>query len=67
MPPALRMVVLGDSIMWGQGLAEPDKFSARVRSWLEGAVGRRMVKEFNPRARSPPAACRSRLDQRSSR
>lgn len=33
--PALQMLVLGDSIMWGQGLREEEKFSSRVKCWLE--------------------------------
>lgn len=30
----LRMLVLGDSVMWGQGLREENKFSYMVRDWL---------------------------------
>jgi lysophospholipase L1-like esterase len=30
----LRMLVLGDSVMWGQGLAEEHKFSYLVRQWI---------------------------------
>ena len=30
----LRMLVLGDSVMWGQGLKEENKFSYLVRDWL---------------------------------
>jgi lysophospholipase L1-like esterase len=29
-----RMLVLGDSVMWGQGLAEEHKFSYMVRQWI---------------------------------
>ncbi len=29
-----RMLVLGDSIMWGQGLEDEHKFSYRVRAWI---------------------------------
>lgn len=29
-----RMLVLGDSVMWGQGLADEHKFSYRVREWI---------------------------------
>ena len=36
----LNMVVLGDSIMWGQGLEEEEKFSTLVAQWLESATGR---------------------------
>ena len=38
--PAFRMVTLGDSIMWGQGLRESEKFSTQVQQWLETTVGR---------------------------
>ena len=43
-PPAagdpLHMLVLGDSIMWGQGLREDEKFSTRVKCWLQGKIDR---------------------------
>ena len=42
-PPAgdaLQMLVLGDSIMWGQGLREDEKFSARVKCWLQEKTNR---------------------------
>ena len=32
---ALQMLVIGDSIMWGQGLREDEKFSSRVKCWLQ--------------------------------
>jgi lysophospholipase L1-like esterase len=31
----LHMLVIGDSIMWGQGLREEEKFSSRVKCWLQ--------------------------------
>jgi len=31
----LHMLVLGDSIMWGQGLRDEEKFTTRVKCWLE--------------------------------
>lgn len=34
------MLVLGDSIMWGQGLDDESKFSRRVERWLEQRLGR---------------------------
>src|SRR5882672_7783318 len=37
---ALQMLVLGDSIMWGQGLREEEKFSSRVKCWLEERTNR---------------------------
>ncbi|MCA1605169.1 MAG: SGNH/GDSL hydrolase family protein [Acidobacteria bacterium] len=36
----LRMLVLGDSIMWGQGLREEEKISARVKCWLQEKTNR---------------------------
>lgn len=30
----LRILALGDSVMWGQGLLDEDKFSHRVSKWL---------------------------------
>ncbi len=36
----LQMLVLGDSIMWGQGLREEEKFSSRVKCWLEEKTNR---------------------------
>lgn len=37
---ALQMLVLGDSIMWGQGLREDEKFSSRVKCWLQERTNR---------------------------
>ena len=42
-PPAsdaLQMLVLGDSIMWGQGLRDEEKFSSRVKCWLQEKTNR---------------------------
>jgi lysophospholipase L1-like esterase len=36
----LQMLVLGDSIMWGQGLREEEKFSSRVKCWLQERTNR---------------------------
>ena len=36
----LQMLVLGDSVMWGQGLREEEKFSSRVKCWLEEKTNR---------------------------
>lgn len=44
-PPAgdaLQMLVLGDSIMWGQGLREDEKFSSRVKCWLQEKTNRQV-------------------------
>lgn len=38
----LNMLVLGDSIMWGQGLRDRDKFWWRIRNWLQEKTGRRV-------------------------
>lgn len=34
------MLVIGDSIMWGQGLRENEKFSSRVKCWLQPRINR---------------------------
>lgn len=34
------MLVLGDSIMWGQGLREQDKFSTKIGMFVENELGR---------------------------
>ena len=36
----MQMLVLGDSIMWGQGLKPEQKFSWRIRCWLQEKTGR---------------------------
>jgi lysophospholipase L1-like esterase len=38
-----HMLVLGDSIMWGQGLREEEKFSWRVKCWLEEKTDREVI------------------------
>jgi hypothetical protein len=38
----LVMAVFGDSIMWGQGLKERDKFWCRTMQWLERKTGRQV-------------------------
>ncbi len=35
-----RLVVLGDSVMWGQGLDDASKASTRVQRWLESRLHR---------------------------
>jgi len=40
---ALHMAVLGDSIMWGQGLKQERKFWWRVKCWLEEKTGREVI------------------------
>ena len=43
-PPAandpLNMLVVGDSIMWGQGLKQERKFWWRIKCWLQDKTGR---------------------------
>ncbi len=41
----LRMLVLGDSIMWGQGLKQERKFWWRVKCWLEEKTGREVFEK----------------------
>ena len=40
---ALHMAVLGDSILWGQGLKLERKFWWRVKCWIEDKTGREVV------------------------
>ncbi len=37
------MVVFGDSIAWGQGLAENEKYSTRLAKYIEGRYGNRLA------------------------
>jgi len=39
------MVVLGDSVMWGNGLPEEDKFSTRVAAAIETHTGKRVIRQ----------------------
>jgi lysophospholipase L1-like esterase len=39
----LQLLVIGDSIMWGQGLREEEKFSARVKCWLQEKTNREVL------------------------
>ena len=39
----LEMLVLGDSIMWGQGLKPEQKFSWRIKCWLQGKTNREVT------------------------
>jgi len=36
----LHMLVIGDSIMWGQGLRDDEKFTSRVKCWLQEKTDR---------------------------
>lgn len=42
-PRPLEMLVLGDSVMWGQGLREDQKFYNLTRAWLEGELNGRRI------------------------
>lgn len=46
-PEPLNMLVLGDSIMWGQGLREQDKFWWRIKNWLQQKTGRRVREKIH--------------------
>ena len=37
-PEPFEMLVIGDSLIWGQGLEENDKFYTLVKTWLEESV-----------------------------
>jgi hypothetical protein len=39
-PEPLHMLVMGDSIMWGQGIKTQDKTWWRVKNWLQAKTGR---------------------------
>ncbi|HEX8369898.1 MAG TPA: SGNH/GDSL hydrolase family protein [Pyrinomonadaceae bacterium] len=39
----LQMLVLGDSVMWGQGLLEKDKFWFLTKQWLENKTDRKVA------------------------
>lgn len=41
-----NMVALGDSVMWGQGLAAEQKFTTQVQHWLEAWMYPRKVQRF---------------------
>lgn len=42
----LHMLVLGDSILWGQGLKAENKPISHVKRWLEKITGRRVVERI---------------------
>jgi lysophospholipase L1-like esterase len=42
----LHMLVLGDSILWGQGLKEENRPVYHVKLWLEKSTGRRVVERI---------------------
>jgi len=52
MPDRFWLVVLGDSITWGQGLLEGEKFSTRVERWLSAELARLVEKEVFAHSRA---------------
>jgi hypothetical protein len=54
-----HMLVIGDSIMWGQGLKPEQKFWWRVKCWLQDKTGREVQTEITAHSGaaidSPPA------------
>src|SRR5688500_19511208 len=42
----INMLVLGDSIMWGQGLKPNHKPSYHVKVWLEKSTGRPVIERI---------------------
>ena len=42
----LNMLVLGDSILWGQGLKPEHKSWYQVKAWLERTTGRKVVEKI---------------------
>jgi hypothetical protein len=38
-----NIVAVGDSVMWGQGLSEGNKFTTKVGEWLKSALGKSSV------------------------
>ncbi|MGH9969871.1 MAG: SGNH/GDSL hydrolase family protein [Pyrinomonadaceae bacterium] len=48
----LEILVLGDSVMWGQGLKTEQKFYTLTQRWLEGALKGRLVNMTRVKAHS---------------
>jgi lysophospholipase L1-like esterase len=46
----LNMLVLGDSIMWGEGLKAENKFSHRIKTWLTQTTGRQVIERIEAHA-----------------
>ena len=47
-PRPIYMVALGDSVLWGQGLDESQRFQTKVEKWIEANnPDRRQVKRWN--------------------
>lgn len=52
-PTRFDLLVVGDSLVWGQGLEEKDKFYTLTKEWLESeAFGRRVNVNLNVKAHS---------------
>lgn len=52
MAKPFRIVVLGDSIMWGQGLADHEKFTIKIRDWLAQQLSRPVTMEVFAHSRA---------------
>src|SRR5688572_18987503 len=39
----IEVLAIGDSVVWGQGLKDANKFSVLVKTWLESRVAGRIV------------------------
>ena len=35
-----NIIAIGDSVMWGQGLSDQNKFARKVANWLKGEIGK---------------------------
>jgi hypothetical protein len=47
---SLNMLVLGDSIMWGEGLKAENKFSHQIKTWLTQTTGRQVIEKIEAHA-----------------
>jgi len=48
----LNMLVLGDSILWGEGLKTEHKSWHQVKTWLEANTGRSVIERIEAHSRS---------------
>ena len=48
--PPLNMLILGDSIMWGEGLTPENKFSYQIKIWLTQTTGRQVTERTEAHA-----------------
>lgn len=59
----LNMLVLGDSILWGQGLTEPHKTTAQVKQWLKDNTNREVNEQVVAHSGAVIGAPQSPLNQ----